>query len=201
MLTPRDVAYVACRLLAFTLVVLGIGRFFGTLTLIVTQLWETYQLGSDWTTSILIALLTLMVMTYFGLMWLVWSNAGWISHKLVPEERNSAIWPRVRLIDLQVAAYSAIGLVFFIYGIETMASLAVNIVRVLRMMNPDYALTDWLFSGDMFSALTRTVLGLILMIRSRGIVRLINSLRTAGRPEIEESDAEPPMGAQDAEQA
>ena len=190
MLTPRDIAYLACRILAFSLFILNLTQLFSQLTLIVMQLWESYRLGGDWSTFLMIALIILLTALYLGLIWLLWSNAQWISRKIVPDERNSSVWSRVRLVDLQVAAFSAIGLVFFVKGVQSITLIALHVSRVMRYVSPDETAMDWLLSGDSLYSIVGIVLGLILMVGSRGVVRMINGLRGSSRPTRDDSDAE-----------
>ncbi len=193
MLTARDVAYLACRILAFCLLVQNISQLITAVTYLGSQVWEVIQGEIGGSRTIMITLMANYVFWYLGLIWLVWSNANWISRKIVPDERNAEIWPRVRLVDLQVAAFSVLGVYFFVSGMQRAFSIGVSIMQVLTYNYPDESVLDWLLTGDSASMLVGIVGGLLLMFGSGGLVRLIRRIRGAGTPasDLGEDDQTP----------
>jgi hypothetical protein len=185
MITSRDVAFLASRILALCLPAFGLSRTLVQVLFVVTDFVHGFQWQLRFSELLVMNLVMATCLLYLGGLWLLWSHADWISRKLVPDSRQSNLWPRVRLKDLQVVVFSAIGLLFFASGLETMLEVVLG-ARMLQFID-QYAMVPGRFvSAATVSAIVKMVIGLVLMIGSRSIVRGIRRLRSLGTSDTDE---------------
>jgi hypothetical protein len=119
----------------------------------------------------------------------LWRRAAWIATKIAPDEDHAARWPMCRVTDLQIAAFSALGVLSLIYSA---AWFSYSLGGYLNNLNSPLStrggsLATWLTSEGFLAALTYAILGLMLVVGSRNIVRFVRRLRL---PRFEDPDAE-----------
>jgi Na+/melibiose symporter-like transporter len=187
-MTPRNLAYLALRILPLVLLILQFQTLAGLGVMVVARLVEASRYGGGWVAAFVTGGLLLF---YLIGLWLVWRNAHWISRKVYPYEDEQTPLLRMRPAEVEPAVYSIIGLIFGLSGIISL-SRSVAAVFFPSYWMPDATWLDWLLSGLTFAALIQLGLGLVLMLYSRGIVRWMRRLRTAGH------GSEPPPAEPDA---
>jgi hypothetical protein len=116
----------------------------------------------------------------------LWTRAWWIAEKLVPEDAKYSRWPHLRIADLQVVAFSMVGLFTLVSGVQYFARSVGLYIGILYSEHYARRITffEWLTMEDTVGSLAECVLGLWLVLGSRGLVRVIRRLR---RPEFEET--------------
>jgi hypothetical protein len=190
-MTPRSIAYLACRILPLSLFVLNLGSVVPIATRFVYDLVDFVYFGADSATWVGAALIGGVLLLYFLGLWLIWSNAGWLSRKVYPHDDEPVNWPLMRPLDLETTAFSVVGLIFLIWGLTALSRSLLVMTQLFRMLRPDTTWLDWLLTGDIVSALIQIGSGLTLMLGRRGLVRMIRRLRSAGRPDLVEDQADP----------
>jgi hypothetical protein len=124
-----------------------------------------------------------------ALVWFLWTRAWWIAEKMVPDDANYSRWPHLRVADLQVVGFSIVGLFSLVSSAQYFARSVGLYVGILYAERSAHRITffEWLTLEDTVGSLAGCIIGLWLVLGSRGLVRLIRRLR---RPEFEET-AEP----------
>jgi hypothetical protein len=116
-MSKRDVAELACRILAFTILALGIYEILFVPLAVVAGLWDLMRggPGSGMGVSLLIGSVS-SVLT-LALVCFLWTRTEWVARKLVPDDGRNSRWPHIRVVDLQTAAFSTVGVVAVLMGV------------------------------------------------------------------------------------
>jgi hypothetical protein len=156
-----------------------------------TGIWSVFQTG-DWAVTGFTVLFTALATGFVGaLVWFLWTRAWWVAEKLVPDNASYSRWPHVRAVDLEVVAFSTVGLFALVNNIQSLArsfGLFIGVLNSDRFGERRITLMEWLTSEGALGSIAGCVLGLWLVVGSRGLVRLIRRLR---RPEFHEPVDEP----------
>jgi hypothetical protein len=178
-MTKRDVAELACRILALYYLVTNL-HWFVSIPFLSAGLREAQRGGSFAETGTVLLGAALGILFVLGVVWFLWTRSGWIAEKIVPNEANDSRWPHFRVADLQVVAFSMIGLMTLIDGVRYFSRSAGLYLSYLYDSNHPAAyvsLRDWLLMEQTLPSLLSIVLGLWLILGSRGVVRLIRRLQ------------------------
>lgn len=184
-MSKRDVADLACRILALCLVVVNaqvivlapVGFGMGVWELIRYQEFAHVAFG-----LICVAVPVAMLLWF---VWFLWSRSYWIATKLVPDDANYGKWPHIRVRDLQAAAFSVVGLVALFTAVQALSRSVGHYIDASRRPGSNVEFADWLGMEGTLAALVNAALGLWLMLGSRSIVKMIRRLRgvqTATQP-------------------
>jgi hypothetical protein len=173
------VAFLASRILALCLLAFGLSWMLVPILFVLIDVLQGLPGRLRFEELVVMNLVMATCLLYLGGLWLLWGKADWVSRKLVPDGRDSSVWPRVRLKDLQVVTFSAVGLVFFVSGLDALLEVVLG-ARWLQFWDQYAMVPDRLTSSTTIRALVKIGLGLVLMIGSRGIVRAIHRLRSVG---------------------
>jgi hypothetical protein len=116
---------------------------------------------------------------------------------MVPDDANYSRWPRIRMADLQVVAFSMVGLFTLVQNLAYVTrAVGIYLGSLYSDSLGDYRVDflEWLFLENTLASLVGCGIGLWLILGSRGLVRLIRRLR---RPEFEETAETlvPPAGS------
>lgn len=186
-MTKREVAELACRILALYYLVANLHSFLGLPVTLGMSLWQVMRHG-DWDITgmgiLFVALATGLVLV---LVWFLWTRAWWIAEKLVPDDANYSRWPRVRAAELQVVSFSMVGLFTLVSSVQFFArsvGLYIGMLYADHFEGRRMTFLEWLTLEDTIGSLAGCVLGLWLVLGSRGLVRMIRRLR---RPQFDES--------------
>jgi hypothetical protein len=132
------------------------------------------------------------------LVWFLWTRSWWIAKKMVPDDANYSRWPRLRLADLQVVAFSMVGLFTLVNGVQYLARSFGLYFGSLYADQYDRHMSflEWLTLDETLASIAGCALGLWLILGSRGIVRLIRRLRRQELhegPEVSQEKQELPV--------
>jgi hypothetical protein len=193
-MSKREVAELACRILALYYLVVNLHSFVTLPITLGMGVWNAIQFGGWDATGIGILFIGLGTGCIIALVWFLWTRAWWIAEKLVPHDANYSRWPRVRAQDMQVVAFSMVGLFTLVNSFQ---SLARSFGMYVGVLNSDeygerrITFLEWLTLEGALGSLIGCILGLWLVLGSRGLVRLIRRLR---RPEFDELTDESTAG-------
>ena len=185
-MTKREVAELACRILALYYLVVNLHSLLGLPVTLGMTIWQAIQFGELGKAGIAMLFTAVATGLVILLVWFLWTRSGWIAEKMVPADANYSRWPRLRVADLQVVAFSMIGLLTFIEGARGFSravGLYVGALYSENLYDPGITFLDWFATQDTLASLVSCVVGLWLILGSRGIVRLIRRMR---RPELNE---------------
>jgi hypothetical protein len=194
-MSKREVAALACRILALAALLFNRDPLVTWPAYIATGLWDTLRGGyleELWFEYLLFGVIWMM---YAAILIFLWVRADWIASKIVPHD--SSRWPRFRAAELQIAAFSAIGLVTVMTSVRDFSTqLGIYLEAVFGPPGgPRVTFPEWLLLSETMGPLIMGALGMWLLLGSRGIVRFIHRLR---RPEphelIEDTRANRPVG-------
>jgi hypothetical protein len=187
-MSKRDVADLACRILALWLLIINAHyiillpvAFGGGL---VDFLW--YREFSTIAFGLMCSGVSIILLLWF--IWFLWSRSYWIAAQLIPENANYGRWTHIRVLDLQTAAFSVVGLVALLNAVHSFSQSLGHYIDARRMGGTYAGLIDWLGMPETLAAIANSALGLWLILGSRGIVKMIRKLRGMGTPS-EEGDA------------
>jgi hypothetical protein len=186
-ISKREVAELACRILGVTILALF------TVEIIVVPVQVLIGISDimrgNRTSSVGATLLggSLSAVLHMAVVCFLWTRSGWIARQIVRDEDNASRWPHVRVVDLQVAAFSTLGLLSLIYGVGYFCrSLGVYIdSRYSPVFGRQLSVISWLAMESTLASLAYAALGAWLVFGSRQIVRFIRRLR---RPDFDEPD-------------
>jgi hypothetical protein len=189
-MSKRDVAELTCRILALYYLVANLHSLIGMPLTLGMGGWSLIRHGGWDVMGIGLLFTALATGFVIVLVWFLWTRAWWIANKLVPDDANYSRWPRLRAADLQVVAFSTIGLITLVNSIRFFArsfGLYITMLNSDRFGERRMTFFEWLIMEDTLASLVGCVVGLWLVLGSRGLVRLIRRLR---RPQFDESAEE-----------
>lgn len=107
---------------------------------------------------------------------LLWLGAGQIASRMLPQRTAVPSPPAADPRDWYALAFAAVGLLISIQAVPPLLELAAEAYRLaqeLQQLTPAQA-------AALSAALVRLMLGLMALLGSRGLARLISRLRTSG---------------------
>jgi hypothetical protein len=184
-MTKREVSELACKILALYYLVANLHVFLSTPVSLGMTVWRAMRFGELDEAGI--AMLFIAIATAFILLvvWFLWTRSWWIAKKMVPDDANYSRWPRFRVADVQVVAFSMVGLFTLVNGVQYLARSFGLYFGSLYADHYDRHMSflEWVILDETLASIVGCALGLWLLLGSRGIVRLIRRFR---RPELEE---------------
>jgi hypothetical protein len=188
-MTQREVAALACRILAVTILALSAVRI---IVVAAQVLMSIYQVMRGYRTDSIEATLiggSVSAVLHLAIVCFLWTHSAWIAKKMVPEDDDARRWPHIRVADLQVAAFSTLGVFSLLYGVSYFCRSLGVYIDSFHSINSIYApgltFANWLAMESTLSSLAYAGLGLWLVLGSRQIVRFVRRLR---RPEFDDPD-------------
>jgi hypothetical protein len=186
-ISKREVAELACRILAITILALFAVQIIVVPVQVLIGISEIMR--GNRTTSVGATLLggSMSAVLHLAVVCFLWTRSGWIARQIVRDEDNASRWPHVRVVDLQVAALSTLGMLSLVYGVGYFCrSLGVYIdSRFSPMFGTQLSVISWLAMESTLASLAYAALGAWLVFGNRQIVRFIRRLR---RPEFDDPD-------------
>jgi hypothetical protein len=184
-MTKRDVAELACKILALFYLIANLHTFLTTPVSVGMTIWRALRYGEFEETGIAMLIIATATGFILLLVWFLWTRSWWIAKKMVPDDANYSRWPRLRVADVQVVAFSMVGLFTLVNGVQYLARSFGLYFGSLHADHYDRRMSflEWLSLDETLASIVGCVLGLWLILGSRGIVRLIRRLR---RPELHE---------------
>jgi hypothetical protein len=177
-MSKRDLAELACRFLALAVLVWFTTEIIVVPVEIVGHLFDRMR-GIDSEVGAFLLQHSLSAVLHLAVVTVLWTHARWIATKIAPDDDDAHDWPHVRVVDLQIAAFSTVGVLSLVYGAAWFAySLGAYLdsrYSLLGMHNNNSS--KWLTSEGLLSALAYTALGLWLVVGSRNIVRFVRRMR------------------------
>jgi len=114
--TKREVAELACRILAVSMLALTAVQIIVVPVQIVMGLYSyMHGYGARIAGAQMIGS-SVSAVLYFGLVCFLWTRSDWIAGKIMPSEGADSGWPRLRVLDLEVAAFSTVGILTLVYS-------------------------------------------------------------------------------------
>jgi hypothetical protein len=185
-MSKREVAELACRILAVTILALSVFRIIVVPVQIVMGLYDVMRGYRSTGTGFTLLGGSVSAVLHLALVCFLWTRSDWIARKIVPQESGTDVrWPRFRVKDFQVAAFSTVGMVMFIYGVGYFCHSLGVWWRYGWLNAPPRTLSTWLSMDWTLASLAYMALGAWLIVGSRKIVRFIRLLR---KPEFHEDD-------------
>ncbi|WP_202710945.1 hypothetical protein [Sporosalibacterium faouarense] len=131
------------------------------------------------TSSLLLySLVPTVVMIVLGL--ILWIGSGKISFYIVPENELEKECKEINYKELQVLTFSVVGLIILTNVLPNIIEEISNLI----LLKKNYALTNFntRFKAifNMIELIVEVIIGLLLLIKSRGIVVLLKKVQNAG---------------------
>ncbi|HEX8552206.1 MAG TPA: hypothetical protein VF681_11710 [Abditibacteriaceae bacterium] len=188
-MSQRDVAFLACRILALSAAVSGVKVLSTTLYSGLALLFPNSSISStfgnifDWKT---VALLQLPPALMLGVAFLLWNQAAWLSHRMAPADTS------VPASSLEFAQWRRLS--FGLLGAWILADAAANVVNSglawrqlaaggansMGMPNPHL--------GPFVGTVVQMAIGFWLFSGAPGVRDMAHRIRNAGR-DVEAKDA------------
>jgi hypothetical protein len=183
----REVAELACRILAVAILALSVFQIIVVPVQIVIGLYDLMRGYRNTSTGFTLIGGSVSAVLHLALVCFLWTRSGWIASKIVPDDIGESHWPRIRTKDFQVAAFSTVGVVMFIYGIGYFCrSLGIYLDSLYSpLLGRGLTFITWLTLEWTLASLAYIALGLWLIVGSRNIVRFIRRMR---KPDFHEDD-------------
>jgi hypothetical protein len=181
-MTKQEAGVLACRLLAmcgFFMFLLRIEELFGFS-------WGMFGSGHPYPPEARGLLIAFMISPLLILLFslLVWFKAEKLTRKMLPYSEDSAEASAVTAKDLQVAAFSVVGLVAIVYALPQLCGVIVDIFYtpdISHLRIGSIIAETWFKRSAVF--LTEFLLGIALLFGSRGFVGFLYTIRHAGLKE------------------
>ena len=186
-MSKREIAELACRILALTILVLSIFQIVVVPVQILMGIWNLVreQPGQGYGFTLLAS--SLSAVLHAALVSFLWSRSAWIATKLVPVDASASVL-LIRAADLEVAAFSTVGVIALLNSVW---HLCRSIGRCLdlsrgggltpfRAEGEGMSLGEWLLWEPTLEALATGAIAIWLILGSRATVQLLRRLRTAG---------------------
>jgi len=181
-MSTREVAELASRILALTLLCFSIFEVVAVVGMCLLSLERSIHadsLGELSNLGVGLVVIGIPVALKLVVIWFLWTRADWVADKLVPQSGTYSRWPRVRAADMQVAAFSCVGLVFFCWGVRSLCGYVTVFLEMSRYSN--LTLGEFFRSDVFVAAIANVVIGIWLLLGSRGVVRFVRRLRQEDR--------------------
>lgn len=179
-MTREDAAFIGCRLLAVFFALKGIPLLASAAFSILIDRPE-FPKASPSIIGLFVIQLTAVVLVPLGL----WFGAGRISRYLLPDRTPEASAEPITSQSLQAALFAAVGLYIFVLALPELAGSFYRLRWTAHWSSQSEGpVREW---SHLLECSLRTVLGLILLLRARGISAFVQNLR--GGPT---EKAEPP---------
>ncbi|MCC7204591.1 MAG: hypothetical protein IT441_05895 [Phycisphaeraceae bacterium] len=179
-MNKRDIAFLACRLLALYTwihVVFRVDYLAGG----VFGLFETKEVSLSLTLRILYFLsASLPLILFAALGALLWFRAARLADRMVRGTDSEATPLPADRHTVQAIAFSAIGLFVLLQVIPTFATQMMTAAVAQDLSRTRYELLDWRWKTAVAATLVQIALGLWLLLGARGIVTTLGKLRHAG---------------------
>lgn len=186
-MSTREVAELASRILALTLLcfsLFDVVAIVGLCLLSVERAFHAHSLGDVSNLGLGLVVYGIPIGLKLVMIWFLWTRADWVAQQIVPSPSTHSRWPRLRAADMQVAAFSCVGLVFLCWGVRNICALVAMVLFEPFRGYSDTMLGDLIRSEPFIAALANVVIGTWLLLGSRGVVRWIRRLRQLETAEV-----------------
>jgi hypothetical protein len=178
-MTKRETAVLACRL--FT--IYGLFTFLSWAGIVVQGGWSMFRFQPG--TSIgemllLIAFVTPTILILFFSIW-IWRNADWLASKLLPEPEVSTGESTLNASDLQIVAFSVVGLLVIVEALPQISSIVLEYMYRTEVAGSRQSVTP-ILGRPLVLGIIKLLLGVGLLFGARGLAGFLRTLRTAGTP-------------------
>jgi hypothetical protein len=140
-------------------------------------MWDLIRFGDSSYAGLTLIFAAVGVLPLLAMIWFLWFRSDWVARKIVPDEGNYSRWPRIRAVDLQVVAFSTVGLLTFLSAIRSFFQSFGQYMHASRTLGADLTFVDWFTMERTLIAFVEGPLGLWLMFGSRGFVRMLRRMR------------------------
>lgn len=169
-LHKRELAELGCKLLAIWVV----AQFAGIISQVGWVFWfYTNQGGIEFLAWLLGS--ALQIGLYAGLGYVLWWRSAWLARRIFKQDGVVSVGGTLGIKDLTTVAFTIAGLLIVI--LAGVAPLLTLLVRLLLDLPLDI---DASFLAEAIDSVIMTIIGLLLLLRTGPLVRLIVWLRTAG---------------------
>jgi hypothetical protein len=188
-MSPRDIAALSSRVLALAILAFCLSEFTATLALVLMSIGRMFSADGGFASvnagEIFVGTLVFAISPGLRILaaWFLWTRAEWIASQLVPAPVTNTRWPRIRVVDIQTAAFSCVGLVFFLSGVRALCGY-VSIFLEYSSYSENFSVWKLIHSEVFLASLASATLGAWLVLGSRGVVRIVRRLQ---RPAIDET--------------
>lgn len=182
MLNEKNIANIACKVLSIYIIVLGIKHISFLLSV---SLSGYISLGFNKSTiiqAVFISILPSIILIVAGL--ILWIKSAKISsHMICDNESIETNKTSINFYQLQSAAFSIVGIIILINLIPDIGSL----ISKLAFFTGDYIPKQTIYRFEIKVSITemiiRFIIGLLLLLKSKGLVGFIKNLQHAGLDE------------------
>ncbi len=176
-LKGKNIAYIACRIIAIYIIIQAIKymSYFISMLFFMNQEMQKIDLIHMILTSIFPSIILLIV----GVV--LWALAIKISNHMIIENKNTEENEKnMEVNELQTVAFSVVGLVILVNIIPDLSKFISQIIHMRGNYIPTRSTTRLEIKISAIEIAVRFIIGIILFLKSKGIVGMINSLRKAG---------------------
>ncbi len=106
----------------------------------------------------------------------IWLRAEWVADRMLTNVDSANVASKPHAEDIQTIAFSVVGLVLITHAIP---KLSVHIVQIYHLLQRE-PVGLWHLVEQCIAFVIEFGLGLWLLLGSRGLVKLIGTMRTAG---------------------
>ncbi len=168
MLSPRDVAFVGCRLLALFFV-FQTNNWLPAAEALVLRAWallEPTAVTAVTGSLAMFAGIVFQLVLQLAPAFVLWFGATWISRRIYPTAVGEAVegyWDRKAVLSVAVAAFGLLVLIVSLPGLVNLFWVAQGVYSILSFFNID--------------ALFSTIIGIVCIVGSDSIAHFVTRLR------------------------
>ena len=183
MASKREVAELACRILALSILALSVFQVIVMPVQIVMGLYGLMHGYGPRLPGYSMLGSSVSAVLHLALVCFLWTRSSWIASKIVPHEASDWQWPRLRIADLQVAAFSTVGVITLVNSVGYFCrSLGIYFDSLSSPILPGSPLSffsllalEWTLASLAYAAV-----GFWLLVGSHRIVRFVRRLQQFG---------------------
>jgi hypothetical protein len=116
-ISKREVAELACRILAVTILAFLAVQIIVVPIQVVIGISEIIRGNRTNGVSATVLGGSMSAVLHLAAVCFLWTRSGWIAKQIMRDDDNTGRWPRVCVLDPQVAAFSTLGILTLIYGV------------------------------------------------------------------------------------
>lgn len=180
-MTRREIAALVCQ--AIALLVFAYAAFFGVgaiLAFVFAFLSMPFRGWTDWNELYAAMILSVPFVATLIVAIVYWKTSDSIASKMVSDDPTPVTTFSIDVQDIMMVAFSTAGVFILVDGVRDFVAI------VYLAHDADFTAREFWYNHNTWSALIELGLALWLVLGSRGIVRLIHWLRTAGKQNAEE---------------
>ena len=178
-MTKRETAVLACRLCS----IYGIFMFISWAGIMIQGGWSMFNLrpGSSGKEFLLfIIFVTPVILLLLFSIW-IWRKADWLAGKMLPGAEVSTGESVLTASDLQVVAFSVVGLIAIVQALPQISSLVME-YKFRTEVSEGGQFPGGGFDRQVVFGSVKLLVGLGLLFGARGLAGILHSVRSAGTP-------------------